>query len=362
MWSASAALFALVALIGFLSVCIATLMTIFGPGIDRQNTRRGAPHAASHQEFLLAHVLAGNEESGQMERPRPNGEIVRLFYRFWLPRHLDSTKDAKAVVVVLHGVNSHSARNSTFMVEVLQHGFLVAGMDHEGMGRSDGRHGYFSSVGMLVDDAIAFVDLVKAKYPHKKVFLLGASLGGLIILHALSQSGPKLVDGAVILCPATEIHKASRPSYLMELIGRLLQEYMPKLPLVKANSGKNSSPEVAAIIDADKFSDPLYYPGKMRVGTGLALLEGITSIQDKLHLIETPYLLQHGTADQACTVTGSAALHLKTRSADKTFKTYAGGHHDLANEPPRIRNAVVRDFVAWLVDHSEHRCPCTHSQ
>ncbi|KAF1786480.1 Alpha/Beta hydrolase fold [Phytophthora cactorum] len=307
MWSARAALFALVALIGFLSVCIATLMTIFGPGIDRQNTRRGAPHAASHQEFLLAHVLAGNEESGLMERPRPNGEIVRLFYRFWLPRHLDSTKDAKAVVVVLHGVNSHSARNSTFMVEVLQHGFLVAGMDHEGMGRSDGRHGYFSSVGMLVDDAIAFVDLVKAKYPHKKVFLLGASLGGLIILHALSQSGPKLVDGAVILCPATEIHKASRPSYLMELIGRLLQEYMPKLPLVKANSGKNSSPEVAAIIDADKFSDPLYYPAKCVLERGL-------------HCWKTPYLLQHGTADQACTVTGSAALHLKTRSADKTSR------------------------------------------
>ncbi|KAF4039973.1 Serine aminopeptidase [Phytophthora infestans] len=352
MWSASAALFAFVALVSFLSACIAALMTLFGPGIDRQNMRRGAPHTASHQEFLLSHVHSGNEESGLLERPRPNGELMRLFYRFWLPRHLDSAKDVKAVVVVLHGVNSHSARNNTFMVEVLQRGFLVAGLDHEGMGRSDGRHGYFSSVSMLVDDAIAFIDLVKAKYPQKKVFLLGASLGGLIILHALSKS-PKLVDGAVILCPATEIHKASRPSQLMELIGRLLQEYMPKLPLVKANSGKNSSPEVAAIIDAEKYSDPLYYPGKMRVGTGLALLEGIVSIQDKLQLIETPYLLQHGTADQACSVTGSAALHLKTRSADKTFKTYEGGHHDLASEPPRIRDAVVRDFVAWLEDHSK---------
>ncbi|KAE9062682.1 hypothetical protein PF010_g29299 [Phytophthora fragariae] len=353
MWNASAALIALVRLVGFLSACVATLMTLFGPGIDRQNTRRGAPHTASYQEFLLTHVHAGSEESGLLERPRPNGGLVRLFYRFWLPKHLGSAKDARAVVIVLHGVNSHSGRNNKFMVEVLQHGFLVAGLDHEGMGRSDGRHGYFSSVGMLVDDAMAFVDLVKAKYPGKKVFLLGGSLGGLMILHALSKGGPKLVDGAVILCPATEIHKASRPSHLMEAIGRLLQEYMPKLPLVKANSGKNSHPEVAAAIDAEKHADPLYYPGKMRVGTGLALLEGITSIQDKLQLIETPYLLQHGTADQACSVTGSAALHLKTRSADKTFKTYEGGHHDLASEPPRIRDAVVRDFVAWLEDHSK---------
>uniref|UniRef100_A0AAV1VEQ5 Serine aminopeptidase S33 domain-containing protein n=1 Tax=Peronospora matthiolae TaxID=2874970 RepID=A0AAV1VEQ5_9STRA len=192
----------------------------------------------------------------------------------------------------------------------------------------------------LADDAIAFVALVKDKYPGKKVFLLGAyvaveqSLGGLVVLHALSKGGPKLVDGAVILCPATEIHKASRPSFVMETIGRMLHVYMPKLPLVTANSGHNNSPEVAALATADKHADPLYYPGKMRIGTGLALLEGIKSIQDKLELIETPYLLQHGMEDRACSVTGSAALHLKTRSADKTFKTYEGAHHDLASEPP----------------------------
>ncbi|CAH0473548.1 unnamed protein product [Peronospora belbahrii] len=231
---------------------------------------------------------------------------------------MNSASNVKAVVIVLHGINSHSGRNNKFMVEVLEHGFLVAGIDHEGMGRSDGRHGYFSSVHTLVDDAIAFIDLVKAKYSQKKIFLLGSSLGGLIILHALSKGGPKLVDGAIILCPATEIHEASRPSHLIETIGRLLHEYTPKLPLVTANRGKNSSPEVAAFVDADKQADP-----------------------------------PHGTADRTCRVTGSAALHLKTRSVDKTFKTYEGGHHDLASEPPHIRDAVVRDFVVWLEDHSK---------
>ncbi|KAI9907354.1 hypothetical protein PsorP6_016132 [Peronosclerospora sorghi] len=353
MWSASAAIVALVVLIGFLSVAIATLLILFSPGIDRHNTRRGAPHSISHREFLLAHVHGGHEETGLLERPRPNGELVRLFYRFWLPKHLESYLDAKAVVVVLHGVNSHSARSSNFMVEVLQRGFLVAGIDHEGMGRSDGRHGYFASVHTLVDDAIAFIELVKHKYAGKKVFLLGASLGGLIILHALAKGGPNLVDGAVILCPATEIHHDSRPSPLMEVLAKVVHKYMPKLPLVQANSGKNNSPEVAASVDADKFADPLYYPGKMRVGTGLAILEGIMTIHDKLHLIETPYLLQHGTDDRACSVTGSAACHRKTRSTDKTFKTYQGGHHDLASEPPRIRDAVVRDFVDWLEEHAK---------
>ncbi|RLN44452.1 hypothetical protein BBJ28_00006126 [Nothophytophthora sp. Chile5] len=348
MWSGSAVFYAVILLVGIVSVVLAGVLALFGPGIDPHNPRKSAPHTPSHQSFLLTHVHERGEETGLLQRTRPDGALVQLFYRFWLPRHLDDAREARGIVVVLHGVNSHSARNNSFMVEVLQHGFVVAGLDHEGMGRSDGRHGYFTSVDHLVDDAIAFVELVKAKYPGQKV-----SLGGLMILHALSKAGPELVDGAVILCPATEIHSASRPSYVMEVIGRLLRTYAPKLPLVSANSGKNSSPEVAAIIDAEKHADPLYYPGKMRVGTGLALLEGIETVQDKLHLIETPYLLQHGTADQACSVTGSAALHLKTRSADKTFKTYEGGHHDLASEPPRIRDAVVRDFVAWLEERSQ---------
>lgn len=166
---------ALAALVGVVPLTlVALLLLCFRPGIDRHNTRRAAPHTASHQTFLRAHVFAGNEECGLLERRRATNELVRLFYRFWVPRHVARPSDAKAVVVVLHGVNSHSARNNQFMIEVLQHGFLVAGIDHEGMGRSDGRHGYFSSFHALVDDAMAFVELVKRKYPGKKVFLLGA--------------------------------------------------------------------------------------------------------------------------------------------------------------------------------------------
>lgn len=320
---------------------------LFGPGIDAADERARLPLTAREQAFLTANVHARGEETGFMPRPRPSGQTARVFYRFWLPKHVDAAESAKGVVVVLHGLNSHSARNGNFMVEVLASGFIVAGLDHEGMGRSDGRHGFFSDGQCLVDDAIAFVKLVKDKFPGQKVFLHGGSLGGLLILHMLADA-PELVDGAVILCPAVQVHKASRPSHAVELAGRFLRAYAPKLPLASGNRGKNSSPEVAATIDADKFSDPLYYAGRMRVGTGLAMLDMIEAVGPKLSLVDTPYLLQHGTADRACSVEGSADLHQKTRSADKTFRAYEGGAHDLSNEPAPIRDAVVRDFVAWL--------------
>jgi acylglycerol lipase len=96
----------------------------------------------------------------------------------------------------------------------------------------------------------------------------------------------------------------------------------------------------------------MFYNGRLRIGTGLAILDALMSIQDQIYKIDTPYLLQHGEADFVCHISGSEAFHAKTSSSDKTFKSYPGGAHDLSNEPPPIRNAVVQDFVEWLEERS----------
>lgn len=164
LWGAAAALVVAGALI---------LLKLFGPGIDVHNPRTLHPLTEIELKFLNDHIARASEETGYLPRPRSRNQVVRIFYRFWLPKHLDTYEAARGVVVVLHGMNSHSARNNTFMVELLQSGFVIAGIDHEGMGRSDGRHGYFSSVHDLAEDAIEFVKMVKEKYKGQKVFLHG---------------------------------------------------------------------------------------------------------------------------------------------------------------------------------------------
>ncbi|KAJ0406940.1 hypothetical protein ATCC90586_000201 [Pythium insidiosum] len=328
---------------------VVSLYVFFGPGIEPAHRRVALPLRDVEKQFLADHVADGVEETGFLERPRAGGRLAKIFYRYWHPKRMaEAGGDAKGVLVVLHGLNSHSARNNTFMVEVLASGFIVAGMDHEGFGRSDGRHGYFESVDHLVDDAIAFIQLTRDKYKGRKLFVQGGSLGGLMVLHVLAKIEKGLVDGAVIQCPAVQIHENSRPSPALEAVAKVLRALSPKIPFAKGNRGKNSSPEVAAIVDAMKRADPLFYNGRLRIGTGLAMLEAITAIDAKLPRIDAPYLLQHGTADFVCHISGSQQLHEKTASRDKEFRAYPGGAHDLSNEPPHIRNAVVQDFVAWL--------------
>lgn len=153
-----------------LGVTALAVRALFGPGVEPAGGRALLPLSAKERAFLVQHVSERGEETGFMARPRAGGQSARVFYRLWLPR---SHAEPRGVVVVLHGLNSHSARNGSFMVEVLQSGFVVAGLDHEGMGRSDGRHGFFADGQELLDDAAAFVELVKGKFPGQKVFLHG---------------------------------------------------------------------------------------------------------------------------------------------------------------------------------------------
>jgi acylglycerol lipase len=326
------------------------LYILFGPGIDKENPRAKMPLSEEERAFLEKYTAKGEEETGYMHRSRPNNEVVKIFYRFWHPKIFesnDSSNKIKGVIVLLHGMHTHSGRMNHFVKELLEKGYVIAAIDHEGMGRSDGRHGYFSNFDHLVEDAIAFIELTKKKYEGHKTFLKGGSLGGLLSVHVLLKA-PHLLDGAILLCPAIQVHERSRPTKFMENLGRFLCAYFPKIPIVKGNKGINNHPSIVKKIDAKKYADPLFYSGWVRVGTGISIMHGMSYVQDKFHLIETPYLLQHGVNDRVCHVSGSEGFHQKTRSKDKTFKKYPEGEHDLSCEPPHIRNAVVEDFCSWL--------------
>lgn len=171
----------MVVFLALIAFGVVVIYVMFGGGIDSHNPRALFPLRTIEKEFLEQYVADGKEETGYLHRPRDGSktirknQLVKIFYRYWHPKHLsgDKVNNAKGVVVVLHGLNSHSARNNTFMVELLHSGFVIAGLDHEGFGRSDGRHGYFENLHHMADDVIALIQEVRAKYKGRKVFLHG---------------------------------------------------------------------------------------------------------------------------------------------------------------------------------------------
>jgi len=74
--------------------------------------------------------------------------------------------------------------NSSFLKRIqyqrfVKKGIAVAMIEYEGHGRSDGHNGLIPSFDVMVDDAHQyFNEITNNKFPGKRVFLMGESMGG----------------------------------------------------------------------------------------------------------------------------------------------------------------------------------------
>ena len=102
--------------------------------------------------------------------------------------------------------------------------------------------------------------------------------------------------------------------------------------------------------------DPQTYNSRIRLGTGLACLAGLESIDKQLHKVTVPFKVLHGTADDITSYKGSQRLFDEASTADKEIKLYDGEDHILLkvgrNEAEDAkRQAVINDMLDWLDRH-----------
>src|SRR5215472_16306666 len=100
---------------------------------------------------------------------------LSIFFRSWHPE-----KEARAVVVIVHGFNSHSGQYGWVAEQFTHAGLAVYALDLRGRGRSDGERFYVENFADDVSDVAHLVDLAKSREPGLPVFLLGHSAGGVV--------------------------------------------------------------------------------------------------------------------------------------------------------------------------------------
>src|SRR6476620_10119184 len=111
---------------------------------------------------------------------------VMLFRQSWLP---DSPP--RAVLVNLHGLGDHSSLYPALPDFMIPRGIAVHAFDLRGHGRSAGQRAYLDDWRDYRDDVDTFVRLVSAGL-SRRPFLLGSSLGGLIVLDYALHPGERL--------------------------------------------------------------------------------------------------------------------------------------------------------------------------
>jgi acylglycerol lipase len=252
----------------------------------------------------------------------------------------------KGLVVLLHGYGEHLGRYRHVMNELVQHSYVVYGLDHRGHGRSGGIRASVERFGYFVDDAHMLVQLARTRHPNLARFVLGHSMGGLIAthyallhqadLHGLVLSGPALVIGDDV-------------SPMVKRMGGALARIAPHLPVVPLSASAESvlsrDPAVQEAFD----SDPLTYKGRMRARLGHEMMQAAAAARARFAELTLPLLVMYGEADQLANPAGAKQIYAEARSTDKTLKGWPGARHEIYNELER--NEVIAYTITWLDQH-----------
>ncbi|NEQ49086.1 MAG: alpha/beta hydrolase [Leptolyngbya sp. SIO3F4] len=262
---------------------------------------------------------------------------LSLFYKAWYPPGA-----AKAVIALVHGFGEHCDRYCTVTTALTQAGYAVFGFDNQGHGRSEGQRGHINRWQDYRDNVVAFLAKVRHHEPTLPLFVLGHSLGGLIVLD-FALTLPQGLTGIIISGPPICPVGIAKP-YLVA-IAKILSGIWPRFSMNIGTGAASLSRDpvfVQQIMD-----DPLKH-SVATVRWGTECLVAISTVRRNIGQLQVPILLVHGSADKVNDVKGSKEIFERI-TTDKTLKIYPGSYHEPHNDLDR--NQVMNDLVQWLDTH-----------
>lgn len=250
---------------------------------------------------------------------------------------------SRAAVISLHGLGDHSGLYPMVGEALAPHGIAVYSPDLRGNGRSPGQRGYIDAWADLREDLRCLVARTRAEHPGAPVFLLGNSLGGLVVLDYASHH-PDEVRGVVALAPP--LGELGVPAPLLAL-GRVLSRVWPRFSLETGMdlSGLSRDPALAGEV----LADPLFHRrGTARLSTEVTAT--IARVQREAPRFPVPLLVVHGADDRMVSPEGSRRFVARAGQRDKTLLEIPGGYHALLADLDRERVlAAIRDWIALRI-------------
>lgn len=288
----------------------------------------------------------------------------RLHGFVWLPEG-----EPKAVLQLTHGMAEYIDRYDPFARYLAESGWAVIGHDHLGHGesvKSDAELGYFADKEgdkILIDDIHLFTIEAKKRFPGKKVFLLGHSMGSFMARRYLAVYGREL-DGAIIMGTGdipgavAGVGRFSAKTSIRFRGDHYRSKFLTGLTL--GSNNKPFAPNRTAVDwlsrnndNVDRYeADPLCgfaftsraYLDFFTVLKKLANKEGFDTIPRSLPILITSGELDPVGGKKACE--NVKKLYDGLGFTDVTLKLYPEDRHEILNEVDR--DTVFADLKGWL--------------
>jgi len=276
-----------------------------------------------------------------MEQTSGNFEGVngcKLYYKTWLPEG-----NPKATLIIVHGVGEHIDRYENLVNGLVQSGYALAGYDLRGHGRSEGQRGYISSWEDYRGDLREFIKKARQMLPNIPMFVMGHSLGSLIVLDYIIHDSDDL-SGAVLSGTALVPVDAGPPvqKFLAQLLSGIYPTFSMKVPT--PGNSLSRDPKVAKAYD----EDPMVFEDRT-ARWGAESFKAIKRIEANADKIRMPVLFIHGEKDPQVSVEGAQRFYDRVEYADKTLRIYKDNLHEPHNDLDYPK--VVAYIEQWLSKH-----------
>jgi alpha-beta hydrolase superfamily lysophospholipase len=263
---------------------------------------------------------------------------LQMYSKAWVPQI-----QAKGIVCLVHGVGEHIGRYQADGEALTEGGYILAGFDQRGFGKSGGRRGHTPSLEAYFEDIDKFLGEIAQRYPDQLCFLYGHSMGGVLVLVYAPVRQPP-VAGVIATSPG--LKTALEEQKLKVFLAKLFAKVIPTLTL---SSGINMQmlsrdPRVADEVT----NDPLFHT-LVTTAWGKTMLGAIDLAFENAPRFSLPLLLMHGTEDGIAYPRSSQMFADLAPKDNVTLKMWDGFKHELHTDPEKAQ--VFKTMIEWLDSH-----------
>lgn len=291
---------------------------------------------------LLAGCVAHIAPPGpRVEQPTVTSDVfvmpdgIALPYRAWLPDGAPT-----AVVLALHGMNDSRDAWEYPAPYFTAAGIAVIAPDLRGFGATRTR-GLWPGTDGLTSDIRVMIRLVRQRYPHIKLFLMGESMGAAALIVLATQPDPPQVNGYILVAPA--VWSREEMNLPTRAVLWLADRTVPGLHVAGGGIVKvTASDNRQALIRLS--TDPLTI-----YETRVDAIKGLVDLMDKASAaapnFHAPALLLYGGHDELVPPQATAAIW-QALPPGPIQAFYPNGYHLMLRDKDRA--TPIGDILAWI--------------
>jgi alpha-beta hydrolase superfamily lysophospholipase len=259
-------------------------------------------------------------------------------------------------LLIVHGLGEHGGRYGQTATDLLDTFSEVYAVDLRGHGRSAGTRGYVPHFTTYHEDLDRVVEAIatKIKGPSKdptkdptkdkssgELYILGHSMGGLVVLSYLQNRPQVPFSGAMISAPLLDVAMAV-PKW-KERMGKLLSMTLSKIQLHNEINPSHLSHD-AAVVEA-YVNDRLVHQ-KITPALYFSMRDVMAATAANHSELPCRALFMLPMDDHIVSTPATQKFYAALKDRKKALREYEGFYHEILNEVDRSR--VLDDIRGWV--------------